>query len=333
MPKILRITGKINLVYSMAPIIFSAFSGFVYSKFTKSIFVHEVSDIWPEELVIFKTNMWFIIGPIGKIFAKLAYVVPDIIVTISHLAAEYISKEYKPKGIVYVMPIGVDPSKFPRLAKLDSIDELVRAGIFPDALGNKFVILYSGIISSGTGVENIAYAADKLKDNKDIVFLIVGEGESKLELEKFKTEHSLTNFYLLPFQPRELVPKIISSSDICIVALPSEPIFDVDVPTKFYEYLACYKPLIALSQGEVAEIINSNNIGRAVKAGDVDNFVKHIEELKNSPELLKTIEGNCIKTLQLYSLDTISSSFLNLLKNRKGKKGMNQSNTHDYLIG
>ncbi len=57
MPKILGMAGKINLVYSIAPIIFSSFIGLVYSKFTKSIFVYEVSDIWPEELAVFRTPL------------------------------------------------------------------------------------------------------------------------------------------------------------------------------------------------------------------------------------------------------------------------------------
>ncbi|HEX2305667.1 MAG TPA: hypothetical protein VHH33_05220, partial [Nitrososphaeraceae archaeon] len=70
MPKILSITGKVSLVYSIAPIIFSSFIGYIYAKFTKSMFVYEVSDIWPEELTVFKTRLSFLIGPIGKGVAK-----------------------------------------------------------------------------------------------------------------------------------------------------------------------------------------------------------------------------------------------------------------------
>src|SRR5919108_3876051 len=47
MPKILRITGKIDIVYSLAPITFSSIIGFLYSIFTKSFFVYEAADLWP----------------------------------------------------------------------------------------------------------------------------------------------------------------------------------------------------------------------------------------------------------------------------------------------
>jgi glycosyltransferase involved in cell wall biosynthesis len=310
MPKILGITGKVNLVYSIAPIIFSSFIGFIYAKFTKSIFVYEVSDIWPEELTVYKTRLWFIIGPIGKAVAKLSYSIPDIIIAIGNLAAAYISKEYRPKATVITMPIGVDPNKFPRLSKDDCRTDLVKEGILPANLVNKFIILYSGLISNATRIENIAYAAKNLKDENDVVFLIIGDGDGKQNLTKLKLEQNLENFYLLPFQPREMMPCIISAVDVCIVSLPSEPIFEVDVPTKFYEYLACGKPLIGISQGEVAEIIKSSNIGRTAKAGDIDILVDIIKELKNSPTLIQTMKDNCELTLDRFSLDSLASSFL-----------------------
>jgi glycosyltransferase involved in cell wall biosynthesis len=89
------------------------------------------------------------------------------------------------------MPIGVDPNKFPRLSKDDCRTDLVREGISPANLVNKFIILYSGLISNGTRVENIAYAANKLKDENDVVFLIVGDGEGKQNLTKLKVEQNL----------------------------------------------------------------------------------------------------------------------------------------------
>jgi colanic acid biosynthesis glycosyl transferase WcaI len=323
MPKILRITGRIGLIYSIAPIIFSSYIGFIYSKFTRSFFVYEVSDLWPEELVVFQTRFTPIVMRIGKTAAKLSYMVPDIIVAISKLAAEHVCAEYKPKAHVYPLPIGVDLNKFPILSKHNSRTELIEKNILPDELNNKFIILYSGLISSGTEVENLAFAADKLKsdEDKEIVFLIVGEGEAKENLERLKIERNLSNFYLLSFQPRDTMPTIISAADACAVALPYDPIYGVDVPTKFYEYLACGKPIIGVCGGEPADIINSNNIGRTAKPGDIDKVASIIKDLKNSPTLIHTMENNCKKTSQLFSLDTLACNFQDVLKKEmKGKK-------------
>jgi glycosyltransferase involved in cell wall biosynthesis len=314
MPKIVRIAGKVSIVYSLAPIIFSSIIGFLYSIFTKSFFVYEAADLWPEELVVFRTFFTPIIMLFGKFVAKISYAIPDVIVTISGLAAEHITKEYKPKASVYGIPIGVDPNKYPRLSKYDSRVDLIKKEILPKELGNKFIVLYSGLISNAQRIENLADAANKLKDEKEIAILIFGEGEGKQKLEQLKLEYNLYNFYLLPFQPRHMMPTIISAADVCTVLLSSEPIFDVALPTKFYEYLACCKPIIGVCRGELANIINSSNIGHTVNAGDAIRLVSIIKELRNSPALLQTMENNSYNTLKIFSLDSISSKFLHLLK-------------------
>src|SRR5438093_10734238 len=158
MPKILRICIRIDLVYSLAPVIFSSFIGFIYSKFTKSFFIYEVSDLWPEELVAFKINLFFIISYLGRFLAKLSYSLPDMIVATSELAAEYVTNYYKPRVLIYALPIGVEPSRYPTKSKESSRKELIEKKIFPDALNNKFIVLYAGIISKVTKVENLVYA-------------------------------------------------------------------------------------------------------------------------------------------------------------------------------
>jgi glycosyltransferase involved in cell wall biosynthesis len=314
MPRILKITGKVNLVYSIAPIIFSSYIGAIYAKCTKSLFVYEVSDLWPEELVVFRTRFSFVVFSVGRIVAKLSFILPNIIVTISGLAAEHVATIYKPRASICVLPIGVDISKFRAIAKDEARRELIKQKIIPEILQNKFIILYSGLISNATRVENLVYAASKLKDSNDIAFLIIGDGEAKPRLQQIKLNGDIKNLYLLPFQSRTLMPTIISSSDICVVILPSEPIFDVDVPTKFYEYLACHKPQIGICAGELAKIINSNQIGLTVSDGDIDKIVDSIGLLKNSRSLVQSMEKNSHRTLLLFSLDSLASKFAEVLK-------------------
>jgi glycosyltransferase involved in cell wall biosynthesis len=270
--------------------------------------------LWPEELVAFRTYLSPIIMVFGKSIAKLSYIVPDVIITVSRLAAQYITKEYRPKASVYGIPIGVDPSKFLRLSKSNSRTDLIKKEIFPKEIENKFIILYAGLISNAQRIENLAYAAEKLKNEKDIAILIIGEGEEKQKMQQLKLEYNLHNFYILPFQPRDIMPIIISAADVCMVMLSPEPIFDIALPTKFYEYIACGKPIIGVCSGELANIINSNNIGHTVNAGDTARLASIIKELRSSPALLQTMENNSYNTLQKFSLDSISSQFLNILK-------------------
>jgi glycosyltransferase involved in cell wall biosynthesis len=316
MPRISRIIGKVDIIYSRAPIIFSSFIGFLYSKFTKSFFIYEAPDLWPEELVVFRTPLSPLIMSGGKLAAKLSYALPDMIVTISDSAADIISSEYKPKAPVYGLPVGVDPEKFTRLSKSYSRIELIKKNILPPTLQNKFIILYTGKISNAQRIETLAYAAEQLKDEKEIAIVIIGEGPEKTRLHHLKNKRDLDNFYILPSQPKEIMPYVISAADLCTVLLSPEPIFSILFPTKFYEYLACGKPLIGICGGELADIVDRDNIGRIVKFGDITSLVSTIKHIKNTPDIMQIMENNTHFTLNRFSLDSITSVFQNILKSQ-----------------
>lgn len=321
MPKILHISSQVTLVYALAPILFSSFIGSIYSKITKSFFIYEASDLWPEEIVAFKPKLSFIIFTIGKKLANLSYSLPDMIVVTSNLAGEHITNNYKPKAPVHVMLIGVDPNKYQIKSKEHARQVLVEKKILPYDFINKFIILYSGIISKVTRIENLVYAAKKLNDKeKDILFLVIGDGEEKASLEEIKKSNKLNNLYFLPFQPSHLVSYIISAADVCIISLPSEPIYEVTVSTKFFDYLACHKPQIGICGGELADIINSNNVGLTVKDGEIDKLVANILFLKRSPSLMHDMERNSHDILQQFSLDNLASKFNTVLINKKNKR-------------
>ena len=47
---------------------------------------------------------------------------------------------------------------------------------------DKFVVMYSGNIGFTHNVESIIEIAEEIKENEDIIFLIIGEGLKKKEL-------------------------------------------------------------------------------------------------------------------------------------------------------
>jgi glycosyltransferase involved in cell wall biosynthesis len=315
LPKVLMITGRLDVVYARAPVPFSSISGSVYSLISRAFFIYEAPDLWPEQLVILNTPILPLIMFVGSLLAKISFIVPDIIVTVSDSAAMFISRKYHPKATVYGIPIGVDSSRFPKIFKHDARQQLVKTKVFPIEIINKFIVMYSGIISNNQRVENLAYAAEKLlKDDNEIVILIIGEGDEKQKLQQLKIELNLTNLLILPSQPRDMMPSIISAADICAILLSSESIFRVALPSKFYEYVACFKPILGICTGELESMINSNNIGRTAHYGNIESIVSSIKELKKSPDIMKSMENNCHQTLQQLSLDRIASNFLSSLE-------------------
>jgi len=327
MPKILTISLKPELVYALAPNMFSCIIGFVYAKVTKSFFIYEVSAFWPEELVALRIRLYSIISLFGKPFAKLSYVLPDMLVVISNSAAKYVADNYHPKVLIYAMPIGVDPDRYPSRTKESSRKELIQKNILPAVLENKFIVLYAGVITKVTKVINLIYAADKLKNNQNnIAFLIIGEGEEKENIEQFKSDNMINNLYLLPFQDAKWVPYIISAADVCVVPLSPESIYETTLPTKFFDYLACNKPQIGICGGELEELINTNKIGLTVKDGEIDRLVNVVLSLSNSPSLIDSMILNSGQLLSNFTLSRLSFNFDKalrkeiLIKNTRIKK-------------
>jgi glycosyltransferase involved in cell wall biosynthesis len=313
LPKILRITGKINIVYALAPILFSSIVGLVYSKLANSFFIYEAPDLWPEELSAFNVPLFSFIMLTGKFFAKVCYGLPDLIITTTKPMADYLLQEYKPKCNVHGVPLGVDRAEFPKLSKEESRQKLIDLKIFPRQIANKFIVMYAGLISSAYRIEDLVLAANKMKDSKEIVFIVIGDGEKREKITGLVKQYSLSNVYLLPFQPRNLLPYIYSSADVCTIPLTTEPIFQIVIPTKFYEYLACSKPIIAICRGELARVVNSNDVGIVVDFGDIDKLVNAIEAVRGSPDLVHMIERNSNKVLGTFSLDYITSLFGRIL--------------------
>jgi glycosyltransferase involved in cell wall biosynthesis len=315
MPKVLRISSKTELVYAIAPIMFSSLIGFFYSRITKAFFIYEVSAFWPEELVALKNNVYFILLLFGKIFAKISYTLPDMLVVISNFAAKFLANNYHPKVLIYAMPIGVDPARYPSRTKESSREELIQQNILPAELEDKFIVLYAGVITKVTKVKNLIYAADKLKNSQNnIAFLIIGEGEEKESIKRLRSDNMINNLYLLPFQDAKLVPYIISAADVCVVPLSSEPIYETTVPTKFFDYLASNKPQVGICGGELEELINTNKIGLTVKDGEIDKLVDVLLSLSNSPSLIDSMIVNSSELLPSFTLERLSFNFKMALK-------------------
>lgn len=313
LPKIWKLTSSVDIIYARSPIVFCSIIGYIYSKFMHSYYIYEAPDIWPDELVVIKSPLLPLVLSLGRVFAKFSYASPDLILTISESASDYIKDNYKPKVRVFGIPSGVDIKKFSPSPTLEARKRLVEDGIYDQNLLDKFIILYSGRLSDAQKVEDLAYAAERLNEYSDIRIVIIGEGPGKKILEQLKSDKKLSNLVLMPPQRRELMPSIISSVNVCTIFLSSEPIYDIAIPTKFYEYLGCQKPMIGVCGGEVEKIINKNNIGFTCRSGEIDKLTIAIIRLRNVGEL-SLVEENCSSALNEFSLEAITEKFMKILK-------------------
>lgn len=132
-----------------------------------------------------------------------------------------------------------------------------------------FIVMFAGNIGVAQDFETIISAAEKLKDYKDIYWIIIGDGRMRSWVEKEIDARNLGhNFLLMGRHPPEQMPRYFALADALLVTLRNEEIFKLTIPSKVQSYLACAKPIIASLAGEGAKIIEESQVGFSCPPGN-----------------------------------------------------------------
>jgi colanic acid biosynthesis glycosyl transferase WcaI len=151
-------------------------------------------------------------------------------------------------------------------------------------LQGKFVIMYSGNHGFSTPVTTILQAALRMQDVKDLVFMFIGGGVGKKEVEQVIAEHKPTNIISLPYQPLSELLYSLSAADVHVVTVGNQ-VVGVVHPCKVYGAMAVHRPILLVGPdpSHVSDIIRDHNIGWHVSQGDVDGAVQTIRQILQTP--------------------------------------------------
>ena len=172
---------------------------------------------------------------------------------------------------------------------------------------------FAGNVGKVQNLDNIIKAFNKLPDEyqKRSQLNIIGDGSALDDLKK-TTKRKNVVFY--GKKPREQMARYYKASDFLIVSLIDKPIFEVTVPAKTQTYILAKKPIIAIVNGDTADIIEDNNLGYCAKPNDLeeikDVFMKAIDADENE---ITEFTGNCEPlTKTTFNKDIIIDKLLQL---------------------
>jgi colanic acid biosynthesis glycosyl transferase WcaI len=219
---------------------------------------------------------------------KWVYKISDHIVVIGDGFLRNLLDKGVPRGKLTVIPNWVDTDFLKPYPKDNPVSRKY-------GLQDKFVIMYSGTISisSNRALERVLEAAARLREVKDVVFVIVGEGMKKAELEMRASAMEVENVRFLPFQPYADLPELLASSDVLLVPLDKEK-SQMSVPSKLYNFLAAGRPVLGLApaDSEVAALIRGNRCGEVAPPDDVTAIGEAVLKLKKDPEARREMAAN-----------------------------------------
>jgi glycosyltransferase involved in cell wall biosynthesis len=187
-------------------------------------------------------------------------------------------------------------------------------------LDGKFVVGYFGNMGRLHDMETIMAAAKALNDNRDIVFLFVGEGHKKQSIMVYANEHNLSNCQFHSYVDREELGYLMHSADIGIVSL-AQGQEGLSVPSKTFGLMAAGVPVVGVLPGvsEIAMIVQEEQCGVVVEPGQGEKLAEYIKQIRGDRERLQRMGENGSRAIDIkYSFRDASKQYFNLITEVNG---------------
>jgi colanic acid biosynthesis glycosyl transferase WcaI len=155
-------------------------------------------------------------------------------------------------------------------------------------LEGSFVAMYSGNLGLAHSFDEFLEAARRLKERSDIVFLFVGDGPRKHEVQAARDSEGLCNIRLLDPVPRDWLHASLSLADLHLISMKPE-MNGIVVPGKLYGAMAAGRPIafVGPEHCEPADAIRNAGCGFTLPTGDASALVESIELLAADPSLAR----------------------------------------------
>ncbi len=269
--------GPVDLVMGTSPPIFQALSAWILALLQRRPFLLEVRDLWPE----FAIDMGVLRSPVliwlSRRLEHFLYARASHVLVNSPAYRDYLLKLGVAPLKISLISNGVDPAMFDPASCGQSVRQKW-------ALQDKFVVTYTGAIGMANDLGLLLNAANRLRECQDIVFLIVGDGKERANLEVLARELDLQNVVFTGTVNKAEVAEVMAASDACLAILKNIPMFRTTYPNKVFDYMAAGRPTLLAIDGVIRDVIESSQGGIFVPPGDDAALAGAVLELHANPE-------------------------------------------------
>ena len=256
----------VDLILSPSPPLTIGWLNLGLAKLKGCRVVYNVQEVYPD---ILKLKGGFVLKFL-RWMEKKVYNGSDAVTTIDKVFYDTIVPRFKDQSKLHIIPNFVDTELYRQVewnGKLDS-------SLFPKS--DSIKLLYAGNIGHAQSWEPLIALAEKTR-NLNVEYVVIGEGAKRGYVEEEIKKRGLDKLHLLPYQPRELMPAILSYSDVSFIFMAPES--DTDgFPSKVYTIMACERPLLVLS-GENTPIVNFLKDKGCAKLITEQDFDKKVDEM------------------------------------------------------
>lgn len=269
--------GPVDLVIGTSPNMFQAFSAWVVSAIRRKPFLLEIRDLWPEFAIDLGILRSRILIALSRWLERFLYRRATHILVNSPAYIDYLVSKGVPRGKITLIPNGV-------LHELFNPERRGERAREQFGLEGKFVVVYAGALGIPHDIHTILKAAELLRDDEDVHFLIVGDGNQRPALEAAAAQMKLANVTFVGARPKLEMPEFLAAADACVAILRNIPMFRITYPTKVFDYMAAGRPTILAIDGIIRKVMEEAGGGVFVPPGDPEALATAVRELKRDPE-------------------------------------------------
>ena len=275
----MRVPGPDVLVAGSPPVTVALVAGLV-ARVRGIPLVVEVRDLWvqvAEELKIVRSRI--VLGLVRawerSVHRQAVRIVVNSPGFIPHLLADGLTKDK-----IVLIPNGVDTELFSPITA-EARDDVRRSLRLTD----KFVVMYAGSLGFANDLPTVLDTAEKLRAERDVVLVLVGDGNRRAQAQADATRRGLDNVVFKGPIAKQDVPKYLGASDVAFCTLLNTPLFRTVYPNKVFDGMACARPVIVLVDGVIRECVETADAGICVQPGDAQGFADAVLKLRGNAAL------------------------------------------------
>lgn len=271
--------------------------GGILKKLTKKKFIFNPQDLFPDSMInagIIKKGSK--IEKIGRSMERFGYRNADAIITISEdMRCNILNKGTADKK-VFVVPNWIDTDTIRPVPR--EVNRLFDELNMPR---DRFYIVYAGNIGYVQGIDSIIEAAKMLKKEKDIHFVIFGNGSEENKIRQMINAYELTNVSMYSLFGADRVSEVYSMGDVSLVTCKPGT-GGAGMPSKTWTIMATGTPVLGFfdKPSEFSELLESTQTGWCVEAGKTEELCEAILNLYHNRQLCAEYGLNARKYAEVH---------------------------------
>ena len=281
-----RAAEQPDVIHAHSPILVG-FAAWMVARKRNMPFVYEIRALW-EDAAVDQGKL----GTSAFKYKTIRFLESILIKKCDAVAVicEGLRREIQDRGVarekIFVVPNGVECHRFSPLEPDVQLKRQLN-------IENNVIIGYLGTFFDFEGLDVLVEAMNLMKENRDIVCIIAGYGESEYKIKDLIRAYRLEDQVLMPGKiPHDQVNRYYSIIDILVYPRLRRRITEMVTPLKILEAMAMEKTVVGSDVGGIREIISDSEDGLLFKAENPASLVQQLDRLSSDPALAERLRKN-----------------------------------------